>query len=237
MTVIWSSNDEATIRIPKDRPFVTLNAAMTLDGKISTKDYDSKISCRMDLQRVHQLRANVDAVLIGIRTLMIDNPRLTVRFVDGKNPVRVVVDSAARTPLNARVLTEDRSTPTIIAVTEKAAKERIEALRMMGVKVITSGSGEHVNLKLLMRRLREMGIKTLMLEGGGTLNWSMLKEGLVDEVRVAIAPIIVGGEAAITLVEGEGVSRVNEGIKLKLRQIEQYGKDLVLTYRVLNNAT
>jgi 2,5-diamino-6-(ribosylamino)-4(3H)-pyrimidinone 5'-phosphate reductase len=84
-----------------------------------------------------------------------------------------------------------------------------------------------------MQRLRERDVRTLILEGGGTLNWSMLKEGLVDEIRVAVAPVIVGGKDAITLVEGEGVSTVSDGVGLRLERIEQYGEDLVLTYRVL----
>jgi 2,5-diamino-6-(ribosylamino)-4(3H)-pyrimidinone 5'-phosphate reductase len=235
MTVIWSSSEKAPIEMPEDRPYVILNAAMTLDGKIATKAHDSKISGPEDRQRVHELRASVDAVMIGIGTVMTDNPRLTVRLVNGKNPIRVIADSTAMTPLNARVLTEDRSTPTIIAVTEGAGKDTVKMLKAIGATVITAGLGEHVDLKLLMTKLREVGIKTLMLEGGGTLNWSMLNEGLVDEVRVAVAPFIIGGKDAITLVEGEGATTVSEGVRLKLGRIEQCGKDLILTYWVLTS--
>jgi 2,5-diamino-6-(ribosylamino)-4(3H)-pyrimidinone 5'-phosphate reductase len=206
---------------------------MTLDGKIATKTHNSKISCPEDLQRVHKLRVNVDAIMVGIGTVLTDNPRLTVRLAEGKNPIRVVVDSIARAPTNARVLTDDKSTPTIIAVTEKAPKERVEALKAKGAEVTVVGSENHIDLKLLMQRLRERDVRTLILEGGGTLNWSMLKEGLVDEIRVAVAPVIVGGKDAITLVEGEGVSTVSDGVGLRLERIEQYGEDLVLTYRVL----
>jgi 2,5-diamino-6-(ribosylamino)-4(3H)-pyrimidinone 5'-phosphate reductase len=236
MTVIWSSGEGYPIRIPKDRPYVILNAAMTLDGKISTKACDSKISCREDLRRVHELRGSVDAVMIGIRTLLIDNPKLNVRFAEGKSPIKVIVDSAARTPISARVLTEDRDTSTLIAVTEKAPKERVEALKASGAEVIISGSGDRVDLNLLMKKLREMGIKILLLEGGGTLNWGMLKNGLVDEIRVAVAPLIVGGEDAVTLVEGEGIMEVRKGIRLKLRRIEQHGECLVLYYHVVTRS-
>lgn len=232
MTVIWNSK-KGILKVPRNRPYVILSAAMTLDGKIATKTRDSKISCPADLRRVHKLRANVDAIMVGIGTVLTDNPRLTAHFAEGKNPIRVVVDSMARTPTNARVLADDKGTPTIIAVTEKAPKERVEALKAAGAKVIVAGSKNHVDLKLLMKRLQERGVRTLMLEGGGTLNWSMLKEGLVDEIRVAIAPVIVGGKNAITLVEGEGASTVSEGVKLELKRIEQCGEDLVLTYRVL----
>lgn len=232
MNVIWESDEEFHVRAPRNRPYVILSAAMTPDGKIATKNLDSKISCPKDLQRVHELRASIDAVMIGIGTVLTDDPRLTVRLVKGKNPIRVIVDSNARTPRNAKVLTEDKDAPTIIAVTEKAPREGINALRSRGAEVIVN-SGKNVNLKSLMRRLHERGVKALMLEGGGTLNWSMLKEGLVDEVQVAVTPIIVGGKGAITLVEGEGVTSVSEGIKLKLKRIEQCGEDLVLTYQVL----
>jgi 2,5-diamino-6-(ribosylamino)-4(3H)-pyrimidinone 5'-phosphate reductase len=236
MTVIWSLSEKAFAKIPQSRPYVILNATMTLDGKIATKTRDSKISCLADFQRVHVLRASVNAVMVGIGTVLTDNPRLTVRLVNGRNPVKVIVDSVARTPMDSRVLTENKSTPTIIAVSEKAPREKVETLKTKGATIIIAGSGEHVDLKLLMRKLREMGIKTLMLEGGATLNWAMLKERLVDEIRVAIAPIVVGGKDAITFVEGEGISMISRGIKLKLECVEQYGEDLVLKYRVLTHS-
>jgi len=235
MTVIWSLSERTSVKIPVGRPYIILNAAMTLDGKIATKTGDSKISCTEDLQRVHKLRANVDAIMVGIRTVLIDDPKLTVRLVKGKNPLRVIVDSAARTPPNSKVLIENKGITTIIAVSERAPKERIETLKSVGATIVVAGTGKHVDLKLLMKKLHEMRINILMLEGGGTLNWAMLKEGLVDEIRVAVSPVIVGGENAVTLVEGEGISVVNKGIKLKLQAIEQYGEDLVLKYYVLNH--
>lgn len=230
MTVIWKLKEEIT-KIPKERPYVILNAAMTLDGKIATRLGDSRISCLEDLKRVHILRASVDAVMVGINTVLKDNPKLTVRLVKGRNPLRIVVDSLAKIPLDANVIS-DKSTSTIIAVTEKAPAEKIDALRSAGAEIIIAGSGPRVDLKLLMKRLRERNIRKLLLEGGGELNWSMLRNRLVDEIRIAIAPIIVGGRNAVTLVGGEGVARVDEGIKLKLICIEQYGEDLVLTYQV-----
>lgn len=214
-----------------ERPYVILSAAMTLDGKIATKIRDSKISCLEDLKRVHKLRASVDAIMVGIGTVLTDDPKLLVKYAEGKNPVRVVVDSKARTPLNAKVVTE-KGARTVVAVTSAAPRGKVEALKERGVEVVVAGSGERVDLKLLMKKLRSMGIQTLMLEGGATLNWSMVKEGLIDEIRIAIAPVIVGGKSAISLVEGEGFNYVSEGLKLKLEQVETYGEDLVLTYRV-----
>ena len=207
---------------------------MTLDGKIASRSGDSKISDPEDLQRVHELRSAVDAIMIGIGTVLIDNPRLTTRMVDGHNPIRVVVDGRAETPLQARVLGEKSDLKPIVAVTERACPNRVISLKRRGAEIITAGKEDRVDLTLLMERLWKRGIRTIMLEGGGTLNWSMLNEGLVDEVRVAVAPILIGGRDAVTLVEGDGVSTIAEGIHLKLSRIQEHGQDLVLVYTVAN---
>ncbi|MEM2907694.1 MAG: 2,5-diamino-6-(ribosylamino)-4(3H)-pyrimidinone 5'-phosphate reductase [Candidatus Hadarchaeales archaeon] len=211
------------------RPYVILNAAMTLDGKIATVAGDSRISCEEDLDRIHELRASVDAVMVGVGTVLADDPSLTVRRVCGKNPVRVIVDSLAKTPSDARVL--DSSARTIVAVSKRAAKEDIERLKRKGALVMVGGE-EEVDLPKLLEELHAMGVRKLLLEGGSTLNWSMLREGLVDEVRVAIAPRIVGGETARTLVGGAGFRSVSEGIELELVGVDRVGTDLLLTYRV-----
>jgi 2,5-diamino-6-(ribosylamino)-4(3H)-pyrimidinone 5'-phosphate reductase len=211
------------------RPYVILNAAMTLDGKIATVAGDSMISCEADLDRIHKLRAEVDAVMIGVGTVLADDPSLTVRRARGKNPIRIIVDSEARTPITAKVL--DGSAKTIIAVTSRAPKKRIRGLLDTGAQVISCGS-EKVHLPKLLEKLHTQGVGKLLLEGGSTLNWSMLKQGLVDEVRVAIAPRIVGGAAARTLVGGDGFARVSKSIKLELSSVKRVGEDLLLTYIV-----
>ena len=211
------------------RPYVVLNAAMTLDGKIATVAGDSMISCEADLDRIHRLRAEVDAVMIGVGTVLADNPSLTVRRARGKNPTRVIVDSEARTPLKAKVL--DGSAKTIIAVTSKALKKRVRGLLGTGTHVMPCGS-EKVCLQKLLEKLRAQGVRKLLLEGGSTLNWSMLKQGLVDEVRIAIAPRIVGGTAARTLVGGDGFAKISKSIKLELSSMKRVGEDLLLTYIV-----
>ncbi len=212
------------------RPYVILNAAMSLDGKIASKTGDSKLSCEEDWIRVHELRKSVHAIMVGINTIIKDNPRLTVRKIPcEKNPIRVVIDSKARTPENARVLSKDA--PTIIAVSEKAPEEKIKILEKKS-KVIICGKNK-VNLQKLLKELYKLGVKKLLLEGGGTLNWSMLKNKLVDEIRIAIAPVIVGGTEAITLVEGEGFELVKEGIKLKLIKYYKIGEDIILEYKVI----
>jgi len=202
---------------------------MTVDGKIATVAGDSMISCEADLDRIHRLRARVDVVMIGVGTVLADNPSLTVRRTRGKNPVRVIVDSEARTPLTAKVL--DDSAKTIIAVTNRALKQRIGRLLGTGVQVMPCGS-EKVCLPKLLEKLYAQGVRKLLLEGGSTLNWSMLKQGLVDEVRIAIAPRIAGGTAARTLVGGNGFARISKSIKLELSSMKRVGEDLLLTYIV-----
>jgi 2,5-diamino-6-(ribosylamino)-4(3H)-pyrimidinone 5'-phosphate reductase len=167
--------------------------------------------------------------MIGVGTVLADNPSLTVRRARGKNPIRVVVDSEARTPITAKVL--DGSAKTIIAVTSRAPKKRIRGLLDTRAQVMPCGS-EKVCLQKLLEKLRAQGVRKLLLEGGSTLNWSMLKQGLVDEVRVAIAPRIVGGAAARTLVGGDGFARVSKSIKLELSSMKRVGEDLLLTYIV-----
>lgn len=211
------------------RPYVVLNAAMSLDGKIATVSGDSKISCEEDLDRIHMLRASVDAVMVGLGTVLADNPSLTVRRAPGENPVRVVVDSLAKTPLDAKVL--DASARTIIAVTTKASKRNVKGLLGKGVQVIAVGK-EEVDLKRLLAKLHGLGVQKLLLEGGSTLNWGMLSRGLVDEVKVAVAPYLLGGAEARTLVGGRGFPKVSRGISLNLVSFDWVGEDLLLTYLV-----
>lgn len=215
--------------MPMTRPHVILNAAMTLDGKIATVAGDSRISCEADLKRVHALRASVDAVMVGVGTVLADDPSLTVRRARGKSPTRIVIDSFAKTPPNARVL--DNSAPTIIASTKSAPKRRLQKLRATGSKIIVAGEKE-VDMHRLLEKLRSLGVRKLLLEGGSTLNWGMLKEGLVDEVRVAVSPRIVGGATAKTLVGGAGFGEVQKGVGLDLKKVTKVGKNLLLTYRV-----
>ncbi len=216
------------------RPYVILNAAMSLDGKIATFTGDSRMSSPQDLRRVHRLRGTVDAIMVGLRTLLTDDPKLTVKFVRGHKPYRIIVDSNAGIPLGSYVVRTARDTPTIIGVTSRAKKERIDGLRQYGATVLVCGKGPRVSLRFLLRRLRMLGVRRMLLEGGGTLNWSMLSNRLVDEISIAITPRVLGGTSAISLVEGRGAALVKEGVKLKLLRSARYGPDLVVTYKVQN---
>ncbi|MEM3421275.1 MAG: 2,5-diamino-6-(ribosylamino)-4(3H)-pyrimidinone 5'-phosphate reductase [Candidatus Hadarchaeum sp.] len=210
------------------RPYVILNAAMTLDGKIATSCGDSKISSEADLTRLHRLRAKMDAVMVGAGTILADNPSLTVRRVKGRNPIRVVVDGMARISTNAKIL--DHSARTIVAVSRAADKEKVERLRQTGAEIIIS-DGENIDLQWLLEELYRRGIRKLLLEGGSTLNWNMISQGLVDEIQVTVAPRIVGGAAAKTLVGGDGFCKVKNGVRLRLSKISRVGSDVLLVYR------
>jgi 2,5-diamino-6-(ribosylamino)-4(3H)-pyrimidinone 5'-phosphate reductase len=214
------------------RPYVILNAAMSLDGKIATYTGDSRMSSPADLRRVHRLRASVDGIMVGMRTLLRDNPKLTVKFAKNRRPYRIIVDSNAQTPLTSYVVRTAREIPTIVAVTSGAPKNRIEILERRGVKVFVCGKGRLVSVKILLQTLRKLGIRKILVEGGGALNWSMLSSGLVDEVSVAITPRILGGEKGVSLVEGKGVALVKNAVKLKLLRTAKYGSDLVVHYKV-----
>ena len=218
---------------PDTLPYVVLNAAMSLDGKIATAVGESRLSSPEDFKRVHGLRASVDAIMVGVGTLLADDPKLTVRLGIGKNPRRIIVDSRARTPHDAYVVRSASQTPTVIAVTSKAPRRKVKELEEAGTTVLTCGRGPKVSLRFLLTRLRKMGVKRILLEGGGTLNWSMLSHGLVDEISVAISPRVLGGANAITLAEGQGVRRIKEAVKLRLMNVREYGEDLVVRYRVL----
>lgn len=220
------------------RPYVILSAAMTLDGKIATETGSSNISGQKDLQRVHELRKECDGIMVGIGTVIADDPRLTVHKVDANpedNPIRVVVDSKCRTPIDARITNGDAKTIMACANEYKdgfISSEKYQTFKERGVKFIWSGD-ERVDLVALMSYLHEEGIEKLMLEGGATLNFSMIRAGLIDEIRLCVAPMVVGGANAKTLFDGEGFSLMDEAVRLELVDSYSLDKDLILTYKVL----
>jgi 2,5-diamino-6-(ribosylamino)-4(3H)-pyrimidinone 5'-phosphate reductase len=207
---------------------------MTIDGKIATNLGDSKISTKQDLRRLHRLRSSVDAVIIGISTVIADNPRLTVRLVKrhGTTPVRIIVDSIGRIPLDSKILKSASKINTIVAVTKRASDERVDKIKSAGAIVIVAGT-KTVNLKELFFILKKMGFNKILVEGGGELNWSILQLGIVNELMVTIAPRIVGGRTATTLVEGDGYKRVSDGIKMELIKVSrQNNGEVVLYYKM-----
>ncbi len=220
----------------KRRPFVFINSAMSADGKLSTIERKQvKISGTDDLKRVDQLKASADAVMVGVGTVLADNPKLTIkseelkqtRLSQGKpaNPIRVVVDSNARIPPHAAILGSD----TILALSKSAPRDKLRDLVEKSEVLIV---GENtVDLIKLLWKLKERGIERLMVEGGGTLNFSLLKLGLVDEICTYIGNIIIGGATAPTLADGEGL--VDDFIKLELRETSKLGTGVLLSWKVL----
>lgn len=213
---------------------IVINAAMTADGKIATKNGSSAISSNVDLLRVHQLRNSVDAIMVGISTVLADDPQLTVRFgrAGSKSPTRVVVDSTGRIPSSSKLLKKANELDTIVATSKRISFDNIRRIESTGAKVLVAGRNK-VELRIIFRMLEKMGYKRILVEGGGELNWSVLKLGIVDELIVTIAPRIVGGRSSITLVEGEGCDRISEGISLKLKDVRKHANgEIILFYEL-----
>jgi 2,5-diamino-6-(ribosylamino)-4(3H)-pyrimidinone 5'-phosphate reductase len=215
----------------KSRPKVILSAAMTLDGKIATKKGDSRLSSKQDKVRIHKLRSKVDAILVGSNTVKRDDPMLTVRYTKGKNPLRVILDSKAEINLKSQIIKTCKKIPTILAVSKKASKQNISNLKEHSLEIVVVGENK-INIKNLLKALSKKKIKTLLVEGGGTVNWEFVKLGLVDEVIVTITPYLVGGQKAISLVDGEGFSKIQNSKKLKLKKICKLGNEIVLHYNL-----
>ena len=215
---------------------VIVNSAMTVDGKIATHQGDSAISSKDDVIRVHKLRDSVDGIIVGISTVLADNPRLTIRL-GRKQPMekhltRIIIDSMGRIPLDSQILRTASKIKTIVAVTKLAHMNVRRKIKKTGAIVIVAGTNT-VDLKRVLWTIQKMGIKKILVEGGGEINWSLFSLGIVNELIVTIAPRIVGGRQATTLVEGEGYSRISQGLKLQLKKVRmQNGGELVLHYKL-----
>jgi len=226
-------------------PFVFINAAMSADGKISTHlRKQVRISGDLDFHRVDRLRCETDAIMVGIGTILSDDPSLTVKSEEfrrmrldsgrDENPVRVVIDSLAKTPPNADILRKGAGRR-IIFVTESATSERVDALSTSGAEVVVADGqyGERVDLAAALKHLHGTGIRRLMVEGGATLNWSLIEKGLVDEIYVYIGSLVLGGSVAPTLVDGAGFSNRDDAPLLDLMSIERVDDGFVVKWRVL----
>jgi 2,5-diamino-6-(ribosylamino)-4(3H)-pyrimidinone 5'-phosphate reductase len=208
---------------------ITADGKLTLRKGASSKILMKYMSHETELL-LHTTRAEYDAIMVGANTIRIDNSFLTVRYVEGKSPIRVIPSSMADIPADANVL--GPGAPTIIAVCEEAPPERIDALKTKGVKVVTAGK-HHVELPLLMKILKEQfGVNKLMIEGGPTLNWHMLHNRLVDEIRLIHLPFIVGGSDTPSLVGGMHINSEDEMIRLNLKNYYLCGSNLVSEFDV-----
>jgi diaminohydroxyphosphoribosylaminopyrimidine deaminase/5-amino-6-(5-phosphoribosylamino)uracil reductase len=211
-------------------PFVILKLAQSLDGRIATASGDSRwITGEAARGRAHLLRSRVDAVLVGVGTVIADDPLLTVRGVAGRDPARIVVDSALRTPASARLFGPGRA---IVATTEAADESRAQRLRERGAEVWRLPSaGGRVDLRALMAELGRQGFLSVMIEGGAAVAASALRGGLVDRAQVFIAPRVIG--AGLGAVGDLGIEKVSEGLRLTDVEVERVGDDLLYTARVV----
>ncbi len=214
------------------RPYIILSAAMTIDGKIATKTGDPELSDEEDWKEIHKLRTEVDAIMVGKGTIISDNPKLHIKYFEHTGYYRIVIDSNLSIPIDYNVITfEPEIYPTIICATENADLDKIRRLKVMNIKVIQTGKTNRVDIKSLMPKLYSLGIKSILLEGGGKLNWSFLKEDLINEIRLTVAPWMVGGKDAPSLVDGEGLDTMAEGIRYKLSEVRSRNDYIMLRYK------
>jgi 2,5-diamino-6-(ribosylamino)-4(3H)-pyrimidinone 5'-phosphate reductase len=213
----------------KSRPYVILSAAISIDGKIATKTGDSKLSSKQDSIRLHKLRSKVDAILVGKNTVAVDDPLLTVRHTKGKNPIRIVLDSKGTLSDKSKILQTSDKIKTIIVVSKKITKSNYNKLNKFPVELIVTGDSS-VNIKSLLRKLSAKKIKTILVEGGGTINWEFIKQNIFDELIVTLSPFLIGGNNAISFVEGDGFDNISKSPNLRLKSVKRLKNHLVLHY-------
>jgi len=212
------------------KPKVTLSAAITLDGKIGQKNKKIVLSSKYDKIRVHKLRSKSDAILIGKNTVEQDNPLLTVRHVKGKNPIRIILDSHGTIKNNSRIIKTCKSVPTIIVTSEIVSQSNLNRLQKLPIDVIVCGKNQ-VNITKLLSILSKKGIKTILLEGGGTLNRSFLKNNLINEMIIALTPYVLGSKNTISLFEGMSFPQLKMNLPLKLKNVQKSGNEIILNYK------
>lgn len=221
------------------RPFVFINMAMSADGKISNRLKEQiKLSGKEDLDRVDRLKNSVDAVMVGIGTILLDNPSLTIKSDEIKrrreergimeNPIRIIVDSRCRIPLGSDVLNKGEG-ERIIITSYSADEDKVDMLSKH-TKIIRAGA-DNIDLVKMMKLLYDRGIKRIMVEGGGELAWGLINARLVDELYYYISPIIIGGRDSPTPVDGDGF--VSEFPKLELIEFVKIDSGLLVHWKVL----
>jgi 2,5-diamino-6-(ribosylamino)-4(3H)-pyrimidinone 5'-phosphate reductase len=213
----------------KSKPYVILSAAISIDGKIATRTKDSKLSSNQDYIRLHKLRSKVDGILVGKNTVMHDNPLLTVRYTKGKNPFRIILDSQGKISSKSKILQTSNEVPTIIAVSKKITKSNLKKLYKFPVEVIITGENS-VNIKSLLKKLSDKKITTILVEGGGTINWEFIRQNLFDELVITLSPFLIGGNNAISFIQGNGFDKISKSPNLRLKSIKRLKNHLVLNY-------
>ncbi|HVI40580.1 MAG TPA: bifunctional diaminohydroxyphosphoribosylaminopyrimidine deaminase/5-amino-6-(5-phosphoribosylamino)uracil reductase RibD [Anaerovoracaceae bacterium] len=217
--------------IQKRRPFVVMKAAVSLDGKIAAPSGESKwITEEEARQDVQLLRNRYSAIMVGVETVIRDDPELTCRLEGGRNPLRIILDSNLRIPRDSKVLTDQHGNAAMIVCTERASPEKASRLKAMGAKVLYCGSrNNHIDLEDLMEKLSGLSIDSILLEGGATVNDSALSQGIVSKIILYVAPKIIGGEKSKTFVGGLGISSLDQAYPLRIESMERVGEDMKLT--------
>ena len=220
--------------IQTKRPYVLLKYAMTADGKIATSTGESKwITGETARTKVQQTRHQYSAIMVGVETVLADNPMLNARMPNAKQPVRVVCDSQLRTPLDCQLVQTAKEYRTVIA-TVCEDLQKIEQYRPLGVEVmVCKARNKRVDLDDLLQKLGEMQIDSLLIEGGSSLNFSALESSVVNRVHCYIAPKLVGGKQAKTPIGGEGIDDLSQAVKLKLVSMEMVGEDILIDYEII----
>ncbi len=221
------------------RPWVLFKSAMTLDGKVATRAGDSQwISGEESRERAHRWRASVDAVIVGIGTALADDPQLTAR-PDGtpadppEQPRRVVFDSLARLPSDSRLLAATAEIPLTVIVSRAAARADTDALEAAGAQVLlATGENEPARVRSALEQLGQLGVASALLEGGPHLAGAFLDAAEIDETRLFLAPLLLGGRTARDPLEGEGVERISEAIRALTFDCERVGEDLLICARL-----
>jgi diaminohydroxyphosphoribosylaminopyrimidine deaminase/5-amino-6-(5-phosphoribosylamino)uracil reductase len=215
------------------RPFVVLKYAMTMDGKIAAYTGVSRwITGKAARNHVQNQRSRFCGIMVGVGTVLADDPLLTCRIPGGKNPIRILCDSGLRTPLSARIIATAKQVPTILA-TCNSHQDAYVAYMEAGCTVLPLPERNgHVDLQMLMQRLGQQGIDSILLEGGGTLNWSALESGIVQKVQAYLAPKLLGGQSAKTPVEGKGFPSPGDSIRLKNSRIVPLEEDFLIESEV-----
>lgn len=210
-------------------PFVTLKVAQTLDGKIATSSGESKwITGEAARREGHKLRDVNDAILVGINTVLNDDPSLTTRISGGRDPIRVIVDSKLRIPLTSKVLTQKSTAKTIIA-TISGSNPKIKKLRDKGAGILQArNAGGRVDLRDLMKKLGKMDIMSVLIEGGSEINASALRAGIVDKVIMFVAPMLMTGRDSLCSIGGSAPLKLGQARRLKDVTVKFVGKDLMV---------
>jgi len=209
---------------------IVLSAAMTLDGKIGQRNKKVVLSSKSDKIRVHKLRSKFDAILVGKNTVEQDNPLLTVRHVKGKNPIRIILDSRGTIKNTSKIIKTAKNIPTIIVTSQLVSKINLNRLNNLPLDVIVCGKNQ-VDIRKLTQILCKKGIKKILLEGGGTLNLSFLKNNLINEIIVTITPFVLGSENSVNLFEGI-LKPIKTLPSFKLKNVQKNVNEVILNFKI-----